>query len=242
MGNRQLKSKHINHLAPLGRLRGLVGLLLSDTLHSKIMQRRLIRSGELVMEPFSSLGRTLLKGEMQWHGVSIGRRSYWLSGYCWGYGKVHVGRYCSISENVSIGAGDHPAAWLSTSSFFYHSEPVLLSYEMSYQHVVETTIGNDVWIGENAMVMQGIHVGDGAIIGSGAVVTHDVPAWAIVVGVPARILKYRFDEQTRQRLAAVQWWTKSEDELRRLNVTNIEACLSVLESLPSTEGSRGGER
>lgn len=101
---------------------------------------------------------------------------------------------------------------------------------------VDTIIGSDVWIGMNAVVMRGIRVGDGAVIGAGAVVTHDVPAWAIVVGVPARVLKYRFDEQTRQRLAAIEWWTIDEDELRRLDASDVKACLSALESFRNAEG------
>lgn len=165
MSRLQSSLRSIDYYALIRHLRGVVGLLLPEALHLKIIRWRLMRGGELIMEPFSSLGRTHLNGDMQWHGVSIGRRSYWVSGYCWGYGKVRVGHYCSISENVSIGAGSHPVGWLSTSSFFYGTEPVLLSQKKSHGHLVETTIGNDVWIGENAMVMQGIHVGDDAVVG-----------------------------------------------------------------------------
>lgn len=188
-----------------------------------------MQSGELVMEPFSSIGATFA-GVRSWHGVSIGRRSYWQSGYCWG--RVQVGRYCSISVNVSIGGDRHPWSWLSSQPF--GTGPVF------QENDVDTIIGNDVWIGANAVVMKGIRVGDGAVIGAGAVVTHDVPAWAIVVGIPARVLKYRFDEQTRQRLAAIEWWTIDEDELRRLDASDVNACLSALESFSDTKGPQGG--
>ena len=111
---------------------------------------------------------------------------------------------------------------------------------MFQENDVDTIIGNDVWIGVNAVIMNGIHVGDGAVIGAGAVVTHDVAPWAIVVGVPACVLKYRFDERTRQRLAAVQWWTMDEDELHRLDTSDVKACLLALESFSDTKGPQGG--
>ena len=229
MNRPQSSLRSINCFAPIGRLRHLVGLLLPEALHLKIIRWRLMRSGELIMEPFSSLGATLI-GVRPWHGVTIGRRSYWVSGYCWG--RVQIGRYCSISANVSIGVDRHPWPWLSSQSF--GTGPVF------QENDVDTIIGNDVWIGVNAVIMNGIHVGDGAVIGAGAVVTHDVAPWAIVVGVPACVLKYRFDERTRQRLAAVQWWTMDEDELYRLDTSDVKACLLALESFSDTKGPQGG--
>ncbi len=70
----------------------------------------------------------------------------------------------------------------------------------------DIVIGNDVWIGYEAVVMPGVHIGDGAIIGTRAVVTRDVPPYGIVGGVPARIIKYRFDEPTIQMLLKIKWW------------------------------------
>lgn len=230
MDERQSRPMHFNYVASIRHFWIRVELLLPEALHLKIIRWRLMRGGELIMEPFSSLGRTRMNGERPGHGVSIGRRSGWGSGYCWD--RVQIGRYCSISVNVSIGAGRHPTAWLSSQPF--GTGPVF------QENDVDTIIGNDVWIGANAVVMKGIRVGDGAVIGAGAVVTHDVPAWAIVVGVPARVLKYRFDEQTRQRLAAIEWWTIDEDELRRLDTSDVKACLSALESFSDTKGPQGG--
>ena len=229
MGKRQPRLRHSNLLPPVRRFRGLIRLLLPEALLLAIKQWMLVRSGELIMEPFSSLGRVRMSLQRTGHVVSIGRRSYWSSGYCWG--RVHVGRYCSISENVTIGAAAHPTAWLTSQPF--GTGPVF------QENDVDTIIGNDVWIGVSAVIMNGIHVGDGAVIGAGAVVTHDVPAWAIVVGVPARVLKYRFDEQTRQRLAAIEWWTIDEDELRRLDASDVKACLSSLELWSGTKNPHG---
>ena len=77
----------------------------------------------------------------------------------------------------------------------------------------ETIIGNDVWIGEKVFIKDGIRVGDGAIIGAGAIVTKDVPPYAIVAGVPARIIRYRFDEDVILKLLKIQWWDWSDEKL-----------------------------
>jgi acetyltransferase-like isoleucine patch superfamily enzyme len=78
-----------------------------------------------------------------------------------------------------------------------------------------TIIGNDVWIGNSVVIKGGVMIGDGAVVGAVAVVTHDVPAYAIVAGVPATIIKYRFDDEKIRRLLETKWWDWSDDEIRR---------------------------
>lgn len=80
--------------------------------------------------------------------------------------------------------------------------------------------------------MDGLTIGDGAIVGAGAVVTHDVPPYAIAVGVPARVIKYRFDENTIQRLLKVRWWDQSDEVIASLKADDVEGCLKILEALP----------
>jgi acetyltransferase-like isoleucine patch superfamily enzyme len=75
-------------------------------------------------------------------------------------------------------------------------------------------IGNDVWIGTGAIILRGLSVGDGAVIGAGAVVTKDVPPYAIVAGNPARVIKYRFEEAVIKRIQASKWWEMSDGEIR----------------------------
>ena len=124
-----------------------------------------------------------------------------------------IGNYCSIAPNVIIGPGRHLIDHFSTSPIFYSSKNafgVSLSRQKdNNQEFVRTTIGHDVWIGINAVILDGINVGTGAVVAAGAVVTKDVPAYAIVGGVPAKVIKYRFDEDTQRKLMNSKWFTQS---------------------------------
>ena len=112
-----------------------------------------------------------------------------------------IGNYCSIARNVSIGLGLHPLNLFSTSPIFYKRQNALLldliSKDNEFKEYQPITIGNDVWIGANAIIMDGITIGNGAVIAAGAVVTKNVPAYAIMGGVPAKLIKYRFAEGER---------------------------------------------
>ena len=92
-------------------------------------------------------------------------------------------------------------------------------------------IGNDVWIGLNVVVMDGVSIGDGAVIGAGAVVTKDIPPYAIAVGVPAKVIKYRFSEDIIHRLLKTRWYDQPDEVIKKLPFDNIEKCLEILEGL-----------
>lgn len=107
-----------------------------------------------------------------------------------------IGSYCSIASNVHIGGMEHPIQDISMS--------VLLSDKAVSDNI--TTIGNDVWIGSQSIIRQGVTIGDGAVIGCNSFVNKDVPSYAIVVGSPAKIIRYRFNEVLIAELQASKYW------------------------------------
>ena len=125
---------------------------------------------------------------------------------CYSYvTRAKIGRYVSIANNVSIGQGEHQLTKISTSSIFYESPWDILT-------AGDCEIGSDAWIGVDAIILRNIKIGTGAVVAANAVVTKDVPDFAIVAGVPARVIKYRFSEPQRLQILASLWWEKEPDE------------------------------
>lgn len=130
--------------------------------------------------------------------------------------NAQIGKFCSIASGVDIGLPQHLLSSVSSHPIFYSKNtplPKTFSETDNFIDMKKTLIGNDVWIGQKAMIMSGICIGCGAVIGAGAVVTKDIPPYAIVVGIPAKIIKYRFDENIRNALLLSNWWDMSEDWL-----------------------------
>ena len=131
--------------------------------------------------------------------------------------RTKVGKFCSIAPNCLIGPGSHPTNYVSTSPVFYSNRNrlcVTFSDEEYFEEFSNVIIGNDVWIGEGALIMGGIKIGDGAIIAARSVVTKDVPNYAIWGGIPAKLIRYRFSEDKIQVLLSEKWWDKDESWLR----------------------------
>ena len=128
-----------------------------------------------------------------------------------------IGKFCSIGPNLLCGWGIHPTNGISTAPMFYSTlkqNGITLSKEDKIEELKPITIGNDVFIGMNVTILDGVTIGDGAIIGAGAVVNKDIPPYAIAVGNPIRIVKYRFEENVVKELLELKWWNLPEENLK----------------------------
>lgn len=124
--------------------------------------------------------------------------------------KTSIGKFCSIGPNCKIGLGKHPSnTFVSTHPIFFSTlKQAQISFaDKSYFEEFENiTIGNDVWLGANVIVIDGVNISDGVIVAASSVVTKDIPPYAIVGGVPAKIIKYRFKEDEIVNLLKIKWW------------------------------------
>jgi acetyltransferase-like isoleucine patch superfamily enzyme len=129
---------------------------------------------------------------------------------------IIIGKYCSFAHGVVlIGKGNEHHTYRHAANF---PLSFLTDYTPEWESLEEfkrgpTIIGNDVWIGERAIIFYGVHVGDGAVIAAGAIVTKDVPPYAIVGGVPAKIIDFRFDNRKVKELLRIAWWNWSEEKI-----------------------------
>ncbi len=187
------------------------------------------------------LGRYVVVGErVVLREVTVGDFSYFER-----HGEAiytQVGRFCSIAANTRINALDHPMERVTTHKVSYRPNEYFryLGVDDAFREqrrAKRVTIANDVWIGHGAVVMPGINVGDGAVIGANAVVTRDVEPFAIVAGVPARHLRWRFSEAIRRRIADLAWWNSSPSDLVDM-VPDMQA-MAVEAFLDKWEGRRG---
>jgi acetyltransferase-like isoleucine patch superfamily enzyme len=128
------------------------------------------------------------------------------------------GKFTCIGPDVIIGTGKHPSRkFVSVHPAFYSTlRQAQISFvsHSSFEEFSSVCIGNDVWIGARAIILDGVTIGDGAIVGAGAVVTKDVPAYAVVGGVPAKVLRYRFESSEIEFLVQFKWWDRDISWLR----------------------------
>lgn len=142
--------------------------------------------------------------------------------------RTRIGRYVSIAQNVQLGLGTHPLDMLSTSPAVYGKKG---GHDQGDLRFPPCVVDSDVWIGASSIILSGIHIGTGAVVAAGAVVTKDVPPYAIVGGVPARIIRYRFTPDVIKKLLASCWWDLPDAEIKKLAFDDMPKCLKQLESL-----------
>jgi acetyltransferase-like isoleucine patch superfamily enzyme len=160
-----------------------------------------------------------------------------------------IGRFCSIAGNVVTGEMEHPAFHISAHPVFQGKWNVFGRFTEDYyrrnaralavdrasvpasmgKRVNRIEIGNDVWIGAGVTILRGVKIGDGAILAAGAVVTKDVEPYSIVGGVPAKHIKYRFDEKIRERLLAAKWWDYGLSATDGASMNLVEEALEIIE-------------
>lgn len=201
-----------------------------------------------MMENFfkSPFRGTIIADQITNPNIKVGRFSYY-SGYYHGHSfddcarylmpdridvdKLIIGSFCSIGSGAAfIMAGNqgHQMEWISTFPFHYmKEEPAFNDAINGYQNAGDTVIGNDVWIGAEAMILPGITIGDGAIIGTRALITKNVEPYTVVAGNPARVIRKRFSDDKIAMLLEMKWWSWPLDELKQvmkiLTSGNIEA-------------------
>ncbi|MGF1762536.1 CatB-related O-acetyltransferase [Aliivibrio kagoshimensis] len=126
-----------------------------------------------------------------------------------------VGSFSSIAPHVVIVAGNHPIHFKSTSSILYSKNRGFIPESKQIpEQLSDVIIGNDVWIGSNVTILPGVNIADGSIVAAGSVVNRDVPPYAIVAGVPAKVIKYRFDSNTINQLLEEKWWNWSDEKIK----------------------------
>ena len=182
--------------------------------------------------------------------VRIGAFTYIVGG--WIDACDEIGRYCSIARDVRIGDPGHPVDWLGSGTFQYNAStwswhPAGVVSEVRHEQrnfdKAPVQIGNDVWLGAGAIVLRGVSIGDGAVVAAGAVVTKDVPPYAIVGGVPAEVIRYRFAPGLVEELLDLRWWRFSPAQLEGLHFEEPErACTQLRERIAGGLEPYVGER
>jgi acetyltransferase-like isoleucine patch superfamily enzyme len=214
--------------------------------HLKDLARRGLKIGaDLKIQPktlkitFEAPAR-INRGTLEvFRSLRIGAFSYLRSGIL--RNLSNIGRYCSIGPNVIIGEAEHPTTWLSTSpaqysleQFAFFEDRDAVSKRLVKRHdnakASPCQIGNDVWIGANVIIRNGVKIGDGAIVGANSLVLRDVPPYSVVAGSPAKLFRKRFSDEVIDNLLKLRWWEFHINSLAGIDFSDIGAATAAIES------------
>ncbi len=223
-----MKSKENSRIG-IKRILALAGLL-SYNLYALENRRLRVMIQDFItrIEGGENYSITLRNIFREYHNIEIGMYSY---GGCFSSVNIPsgtiIGRYCSFARSIFVLNGSHPILNKSMHPFFYN--PMLGYVDELLIRRTKLKIENDVWIGHNAIILPTVNrIENGAVIGGGAVVTKDIPPYAIVAGNPARIIRYRFSSQVIDQLIRTAWWDKNINEIKE-NCQEFETFLKPLE-------------
>ena len=150
-----------------------------------------------------------------------------------------IGKFCTFASRVSVSAFNHPTNLLSIHEFQYKNlkyafNETIFTKDSKIQNKLRskrTTIGNDVWIGDNAIILRGVNLSHGVIVGAGSVVTKNVDPFSIVVGNPAHVIRKRFEDHIIEKLLALKWWDLNIKDMKGCDFENIEKTIDHLHLL-----------
>ncbi|WP_053074966.1 CatB-related O-acetyltransferase [Ornithinibacillus californiensis] len=181
----------------------------------KKIAHRLFRILTFKKGVYGSIGKRnkFTKGVFITEGAIVGSNNY-IGPYSMINNAV-IGNYCSLGPNVKLGQGDHSLEFITT---YQKISGELIGHSLNSS---PSKIGNDVWCGANVVVLQGVNIGDGAVIGANAVVTKDIPDYAIAVGIPARVIKYRFPKEKIEIIKNSNWFHNDIEQAKKM-IQNLE--------------------
>ncbi len=147
--------------------------------------------------------------------------------------RLVIGKFCQFAHGTRFitSSADHPKRWFTTYPFAVFNHEVMELFAPEFSKGRDTVIGNDVWIGTDAMILPGVTLGDGVIVGARAVVARDVPSWSVVAGNPARVVRRRFPDAVCDLLDRLAWWDLTIGEIREILPVLASADVAALEDV-----------